>query len=377
MNAKYFLFLVLLMIILFSCSHERYPMPTIPPVEDQYANVGKEVYVQITPVLDAEHGYDFNKPADIYLGVDNFLYVCDTGNDRIVMMDLGGSVQGYSQPIPHPESISQNDSLQLLIVNKTNAVFKIDLYKYQHHIEMAPVEKVFEQASEPSRQFTGITVHNGFEYYVTVVDTADSSLNYKAFSFIYDFHPDHTLKGPLPMHVNGTGLYSAIVPTGIVSLRERYLDISSYSEKTMAFIFTQTGRTSLLNNNYRVQYITTYIFEGQEVLTPNTVLLGTDIYDPDKYYRPEDVAIDRNGFIFVVDAGRAVADPDTTKPLPGFYRFSPSGKQLQAVLGVGNGVQQFNNPKGIAVLPFLVDQKVYVADTGNNRIMMFQLSTQF
>ncbi|NOX37086.1 MAG: hypothetical protein GXO78_06060 [Calditrichaeota bacterium] len=364
-------------LILFGCAHEKLPLPNIPPAEDQYANVGKETYVQLNPPLDKAHGYDFSKPSDIYLGADNFLYIADTGNDRIVMMDLGGGIQGVSQYIPHPQAITQNDSLQLLIVNKTNAIYRIDLVKYQHRIWEAPVEKVFEQSSEPSRQFTGITVHTGFEYYVTVIDTADSSTNYKEFSFIYDFSGDHTLKGPLPMHVNGTGLYSAIVPTGIVSLRERYLDVSTRAEDTKAFIFTQTGRTRLLRNNFKVQYISSYFFEGSEFLTPNTDLIGTDIYDPNKFYNPEDVAVDRLGFIFVVDEGRKITDPDTTKPLPGFYRFSPSGKQLQAVLGLGSGEKQFNGPKGIAVLPFLEDQIVYVADTGNDRILMFQLSTQF
>jgi len=367
---------LLLIALIFSCTSQKLPLPNIPPVEDQFSNVGKEVYVQLLPAFDAAHGYNFNQPSDIYLGVDNFLYIADTGNDRIVMMDLGGQIQGISQPIPHPEAITQNDSLQLLIVNKTNAIYKIDLPKYAHHIDQAPVEKVFEEASRPTRQFTGITVHNNFEYYVTVIDVADSSVNFKAFSFIYDFNSDHTLKGPLPLNVNGTGLYSAILPTGIVSIREQYLDISSAAEQTRAFIFTQTGRTKLLRNNFKVQYITTFFFEGSEFLTPNVALIGTDLYDPSKFYNPEDVAIDRAGFIFVVDAGRAVDDPDTTKPLPGFYRFAPSGKQLQAVLGAGDGIQQFNNPKGIAVLPFLEDQIVFIADTGNNRILMFKLSTQ-
>ena len=176
--------------------------------------------------------------------------------------------------------------------------------------------------------------------------------------------------------MNGTGLYSAILPTGIVSLRERYLDISSRAEDTKAFIFTQTGRTRLLRNNFKVQYISSYFYEGAEVLTPNTSLIGTDIYDPNKFYNPEDVAVDRLGFIFVVDEGQTPSGSDSLKHPPGFYRFAPSGKQLQAVLGYGSGERQFNHPKGIAVLPFLEDQIVYVADTGNDRILMFQLSTQ-
>jgi hypothetical protein len=365
-------------VLLISCEHDKIQLPTIPTGEEQFSNVGEAVFVQISPVLDASLGaeYAFNNPSDIFFGADNLIYVCDTGNNRIVMMDAGGAIQGISQTIPHPEAISQNDSLELLIVNKTNSVYKIDLVQYGHNIASAPIEVVYSQQSEPSRQFTGISVHKGFEYYLTVIDTADSSLNTQAFSFIYDFNANHTLKGPLPLFVNGTGLYSAIIPTGIVSLRERYLDISSL-EVTPAFYFCQKGETSLLRNNFKVQGTTTTIIEGTEVMIPNISLIGTELYGVGQYYFPEDITIDRSGFIFVVERGRPLNDPDTTKALPGFFRFAPSGIKLQEVRGLGNGVGQFNEPKGVAVLPFPIEQVTFISDSGNNRILMFKLSTDF
>jgi hypothetical protein len=367
---RYFFCIALLasLVLTVGCSHEKTPLPVIPS-DDDNGNIGRAVYVQINPPLDAANGYNFNHPSDIYLGADNFLYVCDTGNNRIVMMDVGGAIQGISQPIPHPEAVTQNDSLQLLIVNNTNAVFKIDLFAANHQIGQAPVEKVFEQTSRPTRKFTGISVYNGFEYYVTVIDTADSSTVFKEFSFIYDFNADHTLKGPLPMNVNGTGLFSAIVPTAIVSIRERWLDISSTAEKSPEFYFTHIGRTSQLPpNNFKLQHITTAIREGDVVLVPNTGLIGQDIYSFDNRANLSDVALDRSGFVFVVDAGGSGT-------LPGFYRFSQQGTLLQSVVGEGNGEKEFRNPSGIAVLPFLEQQIVFVSDTENNRILRFKLST--
>jgi len=42
----------------------------------------------------------------------------------------------------------------------------------------------------------------------------------------------------------------------------------------------------------------------------------------------------------------------------------------------GSGSLEFNKPKGIAATPIAeIDQVVYVADTGNNRIVRFKLST--
>jgi len=290
-------------------------------------------------------------------------------------MDAGGTIQGYSQTIAHPEAVTQNDSLALLIVNKTNQVFKIDLFKANHIIADAAVEIAYTQVSEPTREFTGISVHKGFEYYVTVVDVADSSENYKEFNFIYDFTVNNTLKGTLPFFINGTGLYSALLPTAIVSIRERFLDISSKSEDLPDFWFTQTGRTKLLSNSFKIQSVSSYLFEGQYNIKANTGLIGSAIYNSAQYWNPEDIALDRQGYIFVVDAGRDIADTDTTKPAPGFYRFSSAGTMLQSVIGIGSGDRTFNHPKGIAVSPFIEDQTVYVADTGNNRIMLYKLST--
>ena len=376
MYKLYYWILLLLLVLIFKCNHEKYPLPSLPSEEDRYKNLNQAVYNLINPILNDENGYTFRNPSDIYFGVDNFLYVCNTEANEIVMMDAGGTVQGVSQFIEHPEAITQNDSLDLLIVNKTNKIYKIDMYAASHNIAAAAIEVVYEQASEPTRQFTGISVYRGFEYYVTVIEPQDSSSNFEEFSFIYDFYADHTLKGKLPFEVNGTALFSTILPTAVVSLREMFLDISR-NENTTQFMFTHTGRTSLVENAYKFQHITTRIFEGQEVLTPNTGFIGTDIYSVDKFWNLEDVAIDKSGFIFLVDAGRSIADSLSDRPLPGFYRFAgTSGKQIQSVLGIGHGPKQFNNPKGIAVTPLVEEQIVYIADSGNNRIMRFQLSTQ-
>jgi len=368
--------LMLLAILTAGCSHNEFPLPTIPPADEQFPSYQTPEYIQINPSFDAVNGYGFNHPADIYYGVDNFLYVADTDNNRIVMMDIGGTIQGYSQRIEHPEAISQNDSLQLLIVNRTNAVFRIDLYKHNHQISQAVIEKVFEQASQPTRQFTGISVHNGFEYYVTVADPQ----SLQKVSYIYDFRSDHFLKGPLPMEVNGSGLFATMLPTAIVSEREAYLDASSRLEDTEAFYFTQTGSIPdlQLQNYYKIQHVTTTVFEGDNILIPDLSLIGTDIYNFARYFNPEDIAIDRSGFLFVVDAGPDPAENTGTEYAPGFYRFSQTGKQLQAKLAFGSGPEQFNNPRGVAVTPAAeTDQVVYIADTGNNRILRFKLSTDF
>nr|NIV14320.1 hypothetical protein [Fodinibius sp.] len=158
MKIVVWILLVFFISISIFCTWDKFDAPTIPSKEERF-NLGEARYVQLNPPLDAAHGYNLNEPSDIYVGTqDNFVYVADTGNDRIAMLDIGGAIVGYSQYISQPEAITQNDSAELLIVNKTNAVFRIDLHKYDNEIWNAPIDTVYQQLTEPSRQFTGISV---------------------------------------------------------------------------------------------------------------------------------------------------------------------------------------------------------------------------
>ena len=51
--------------------------------------------------------------------------------------------------------------------------------------------------------------------------------------------------------------------------------------------------------------------------------------------------------------------------------FKSSGAERQSFAEFGPGEKQFNRPMGVAYF----NKTVYVADTGNNRILRFKLST--
>ncbi|MCI0495260.1 6-bladed beta-propeller, partial [candidate division KSB1 bacterium] len=79
-----------------------------------------------------------------------------------------------------------------------------------------------------------------------------------------------------------------------------------------------------------------------------------------KFSQPEDVTIDEQGNIFVVDAG-----------LHQLFRFNSSGVEKYSFGSFGSGEKQFHRPMGVAYF----DKTIFVADTGNNRILRFKLST--
>ena len=53
------------------------------------------------------------------------------------------------------------------------------------------------------------------------------------------------------------------------------------------------------------------------------------------------------------------------------FKFSAAGEELQSFGATGTGEKQFQQPHGVAFF----DKTLYVADTGNDRIVRFRLST--
>src|SRR4030042_5093880 len=76
----------------------------------QTGNLGGDtVYVQLSPSWEG-----FNNPQAILVGREPFIYIADTDNDRIVMMNLAGEILG-SKSIRRPIALAQDYKLNLLI----------------------------------------------------------------------------------------------------------------------------------------------------------------------------------------------------------------------------------------------------------------------
>ena len=71
--------------------------------------------------------------------------------------------------------------------------------------------------------------------------------------------------------------------------------------------------------------------------------------------RPEGLALDRDGNLWVADYGRDRV-----------VKLAPDGRLLQSLGSRGNGAGEFVGPKGVAIDP--TSGRLYVADTGNARV---------
>jgi len=340
--------------LLSSCG-DKYPLPATPKDQNATLGVDDTTYIQQYPDWDADNGFNLSAPTDILVGNEPYLYIADSANNRILMLDLNGNRLGSSQPIPGPTCVSQDGRLNLVVVCNTNKIYKIDLYSVQHNITAAEVKLVYEDVDHPNRQFTSVAAWHGTQsgsveleqwYYVTVngPDKRDNAIFY----FSPMSSDEDALVGPINMEPNGTGMFSTATPCGI-TITKSFNGTTGYFD----FLFSQKGE-----NFYKVQWITSNVYGFAIKLNPATS--PTDIFTQGKFSAPEDVTIDEQGNIFVVDARQHR-----------LFKFNSSGLELQSFGELGDGEKQFHRPMGVAYF----DKTVYVADTGNDRILRFKLST--
>jgi len=319
-----------------SCG-EKFPLPSQSTTTNREI-ITDTLYVQQSPIWGAAQGYSFRGPRDVHVGAEPLIYVADTENDRIVMLDPVGSVLGFSGRIPSPVAMAQDNQLDLLVVNNSNRVYRINLVEANHLIANARIDTILtlEQRDHPNWRFTGIATYRGRSYYVTRtgMETADNA--------IVQFDQNDKFVGPLPLVPGGTGFFSVTEPSGIIAV----------SRSTVDFIFTQIG-----SSFHRAQWITTdaYGFTAK-------IEQGKAFYTPGKFKAPEDIALDDVSNIYVIDAGS-----------DSLYKFNPAGGEFrsQSFGGRGAGERQFNQPNGAAWF----NKVLYIADTGNNRIVRFKLNT--
>ena len=318
-----------------------------------------ETYGDTSYVLQQPVWTGFSAPSDVHLGREPFIYVAERDADRITMMDLSGTVIGSSAPIGRPKAISQDHRLDLLVCGEFDttiggtaatfgAIYRIHMVNAGHNIAAARVERVYFDPLNPDRRFTGIAVMEDNTYYVTRTGPSNTSLvdpDDAVMLFGTDDRPRPRVEWP-GLSVDGTGLATITRPTSI----------TTFSRPTSDFIFTQEGEKSLFRAQWITQRTSGDVTQWESFYTPardgDLDFLRVSLFD-----RPEDVTVDEAGNIYVIDAG-----------LDSLFKFNNSGFISQAF----GGPEEFLRPEGVAFF----DRTLYIADTGNNRVLRYVLSTE-
>ena len=344
-------------LIVYSCA-DKFVAPALSP-SGPPGNINDTVYVQQFPVWEG-----FNKPQDILVGRETFIYVADTQNDRIVMMNIAGQYLG-SASIKKPVAIAQDFRLNLIVCAQFDtlidgnpltysAVFKVDMVSADHIIDNAPVKRLLPKTSfdflRSDREYTGACVFYDNSFYIArrgpsnsnPIDPDNGILIFRQ-KELSDGSRVDTLVGRVPLvEPEGTGLLSANQLSSLTSLPGNRRDI----------IATMTGENSFKTQWW--EYVKNEDFEGyQNYLEP----FVTDLMQVNKFGSPEGVALDEATNIFVADAAK-----------DSVFKFNPFGDEMESF----GGPDVFDSPHGVSYF----DKTLYVADTNNDRILRFILSTE-
>ncbi len=353
----YLLILLIVTGFFFSCA-DKLDLTELE-LDDGGGNVtGDTVYIQINPVWEG-----FNRPEDVMIGREPFIYVADTDNNRIVLLNLDGQILG-TRAIQRPVALAQDYRLNLLVcaqfdtviggqTQTYSAVYKIDLVSVNHEIELAPVKRILprpQDFAQPLREYTGACVFYDNSYLISrkgpnnsnQIDPDNAVLIFVQKKLSNGTYKD-SLVGRVPLlDPTGSGIMSA----------NQVSSLTSYNSRNFNINLTLVG-----DNSFRFQpleYISSPDFTGYRIaLQP----LSRDLMMPGIFSQPEGSALDNSGNIFIADAGK-----------DSIYKFNSFGDKLQ----IFGGSEIFNQPYGVA----FYDKTLYVADTGNNRILRFILSTE-
>ncbi|MCU0342854.1 MAG: hypothetical protein MUF28_03420 [Ignavibacterium sp.] len=344
---KYFVSVIILISIT-SC-YDKFDITQFDT--DDPGNIeGDTIYIKLNPDWEG-----FNHPEDIIIGREPLIYVADTDNDQIVMLNLDGQ-RLSSKSIKKPVAIAQDYRLNLIVCAQFDtlgqtfsAVYKIDLVASNHDLASAPIKRILPQIADlnkPERKYTGAAVFYDNSYLIARTGPNNTNL----------IDPDNSL---LRFVTKNDGLIDSLIgrvpllsptSTGIMSVNNLSC-VKSFNLRNYDIVNNLIGENSFKTQWLR--YIDSQDFTGYEnYLDP----AASDLMTPGFFTTPQGTEIDPSGNIFVADAGR-----------DSVYKFNSFGDLL---IGFG-GPGVFSDPYAVAYF----DKILYVADRGNNRIQRFILST--
>lgn len=366
----------------------------------------------------------FNQPTDIYIGFDELVYVTDA--EGLHVLDRAGRKYDLI-PLRGAVSVTQDRLLNVYVAARYDTVITaVDpeitwdlpaVFKIKNANGAGPIQFVdtlvhpfmdnsrsttnsqrrrldrSRADNEELVEITGVTTLADNSIYVSRRGPSNTTGQAVApdntilvYNEIYDSEGNRTGK---MQNVSQLRALNPATPTLLSSVSVN--DISSFigppqreniSENLSLMVAQGAPERDI---PYRVLWVDAVETPDGLEYRSNGTLLSRDttraesfLYDQYKFKNPTGVAYsaDARGHIFVVDAA---TDSLYMFQSNGFEGVNPPpGSSITKVINVsfggsGNGPREFNNPSGVAYF----DEIVYVADTGNNRISRFKLTTDF
>ncbi len=362
--------------MLLGCGNKM-PLPSVESTPDSFG-ANDTAYIHLIPDWDMSTlGYNPEQPmapVDMAIGLDEYIFVADSANNRIVTLYKSGNVARENnlntiEPVDKPSGVAIDEKLNLLIVNNTNKVFvwnqyinnigvdSLSLnyftdYENRHWGSETEIDSLlniheFYIDENNNSQFCDIAFGPADENVVYITDKGNNRIIelkiVKSDSAILKNNRGHLIfSGKYSRDVArfGSGAGTVDNPRGITCDDEGNI------------YFTQLG------GNFLVQKLEK---QGNR-FSPGYILYEDPIMDLNRFAGPLDVALGPDDGIFVIDTA------DSGRVSQFYNRGVNAGEQ--ADLGKkGLAEARFQNGVAIAISD---DGIVYVADSRIGRIDRYQ-----
>lgn len=375
------------------------------PVVDEIfvqGNIDPNLYqntVGYVPVLPVWSG--FKNPKDVFVGYDEMVYVVD--DEGLKILDLTGKLH-RTIPVYKASDVIQDRRIHTyvtgkIIVNVAGQDRELACVYHLKNTALAggPVweDTLIHPFCDVSRNNISFRAEDTLVEFTGLAVTYDNTLYVSRKGKINDLlssaRPDNTVlifdkdgknisyaKGLNPLIPN---LKSVLEPTAIAGFvgppQKMYGVSTSYD-----FILCQGSQTQ--NIEQRVLWIKQYVdpdagteyAENQSLLNFDKQKADGFLYEPGKFSFPADVYVapDQSGYIFVVDRQLNKLFQFTSAGFEGVVPPPNSNITRYIVVSFGKegiGLFEFKQPSGVCYYK----KVIYVADSGNNRIIRYILST--
>ena len=359
-------------------------------------NVSQQVvgYVPILPIWGG-----FANPTDVYVGYDELVYVVDAAGLHI--LDLKGTRQALL-PFTGAKKVVQDRRLYTYVLGRIDTLINGEswnlaaVYVMQFTGGGNPVmiDTIIHPFNDLTRnntnfrgnadqlvEFTGLTPTLDNSFYLARRGPTNSVLSTAA--------PDNAI---LIYRNNLTNNGFASGLNAVSSSLRSVLDVGAMAGflAPPQLVFGMSSSRDFLvlqqraNAEYKALWIReqtspeagTVYLENQAMLNFDTSKASRFMYESFRFGKPADICVapDETNYIFVIDQEKDSLFQFTSLGFEGVNPPPNSGLTKQVIAsfgGRGGGPFQFNQPQGVAYFR----RVVYVADTGNGRVVRYKLST--
>lgn len=309
----------------------------------------------------------FNAPEDLFYSKDNYIYIADTGNNRIVVLDKDYYFvrtitqiyfDGVAENLEKPNGIFVSDGNIYIVQSEKQRVLRCDGEGNVLSQFLRPVSDIF--TSEMTYTPTKVLVNNSGTVYVLVKNFVYGALTYSPEGKFLNYYGSNKVTANFEVLLDY--FWKQIMSKEQVDQMKRYVPVeyANFCIDSENFIYTvtkeakkdQVRRLNTLGNNVLPVFDRNLSSATGKYGDLESQKIG-GVWTTNKFI---DIAVDADGFINILDQenGR-------------IFQFDPESRLLHIFGGSADSGYGFTNPTSIEV----IGEDVAVIDSGKNTLTVF------